>query len=98
MSKVVLITGASSGIGKSTAKLLSNKGFKVYGTGRNAKINEKKGYSLIPLDVTKPETISLAIDLILEKEGRLDVLVNNAGMGITGPIEDTPTSEMRKVF
>ena len=98
MSKVVLITGASSGIGKSTAKLLSNKGFIVYGTGRNPKINKKNGYSLIPLDVTKPETIGLAIDLILEKEGRLDVLVNNAGIGITGPIEDTPTSEMRKVF
>ena len=98
MSKVVLITGASSGIGKSTAKLLSKKGFRVYGTGRNPNINENIGYSLIPLDVTKSETISLAIDLILEKEGRLDVLVNNAGMGITGPIEDTPTNEMRKVF
>mgnify|MGYP000465711587 CR=1 FL=1 len=98
MSKVILITGASSGIGKSAAEFLSAKGFKVYGTGRNPKINEKNGYSLIPLDVTKPETISLAIDSIIKIEGRLDVLVNNAGMGITGPIEDTPTNEMRKVF
>ena len=98
MSKVVLITGASSGIGKAAAEFLSAKGFRVYGTGRNPKNNENNGYSLLPLDVTKPETISLAINLILEKEGRLDVLVNNAGMGITGPIEDTPTSEMRKVF
>ena len=98
MSKVILITGASSGIGKSTAEFLSAKGFKVYGTGRNPKKNEKNGYSLIPLDVTKPETISLAIDSIIKSEGRLDVLVNNAGMGITGPIEDTPTNEMRKVF
>jgi short-subunit dehydrogenase len=98
MSKVILITGASSGIGKSAAEFLSAKGFKVYGTGRNPKINKKNGYSLIPLDVTKPETISLAIDSIIKIEGRLDVLVNNAGMGITGPIEDTPTNEMRKVF
>ncbi len=98
MSKVVLITGASSGIGKAAAEFLSAKGFRVYGTGRNPKNNENNGYSLLPLDVTKPETISLAINLILEKEGRLDVLVNNAGMGITGPIEDTPTTEMRKVF
>jgi len=98
MSKVILITGASSGIGKSAAEFLSAKGFKVYGTGRNPKINQKNGYSLIPLDVTKPETISLAIDSIIKREGRLDVLVNNAGMGITGPIEDTPTNEMRKVF
>ena len=98
MSKVVLITGASSGIGKATAEFLSVKGFKVYGTGRNPKKNENNGYSLIALDVTKPDTISLAVNLILEKEGRIDVLVNNAGMGITGPVEDTPTNEMKKVF
>jgi len=98
MSKIVLITGASSGIGKSTAEYLSTKGFVVYGTGRNPKSDKENGYSLLPLDVTKPATIANAIQIIIEKEGRLDVLVNNAGMGITGPIEDTPTDEMRKVF
>lgn len=98
MSKIVLITGASSGIGKSTAEFLSNKGFVVYGTGRNPKNNSENGYSLIALDVTKPATITKAIDTIIEREGRIDVLVNNAGMGVTGPIEDTPTDEMKKVF
>jgi short-subunit dehydrogenase len=98
MSKVVLITGASSGIGKSTAEFLSQKGFFVYGTGRNPKNDDKIPYFLIALDVTKPESIAKAIQHVIEKEGRIDVLVNNAGMGITGPIEDTPTDEMRKVF
>lgn len=97
MSKVVLITGASSGIGKSTAEFLSQKGYKVYGTGRNPK-NDNDSVIMIPLDVTKPATIVTAINLVIKKEGRIDVLVNNAGMGITGPIEDTPTEEMRKVF
>ena len=98
MSKVVLITGASSGIGKSTAEFLSTNGFKVYGTGRNPKKIENDSFELIALDVTKPKTIVTALNYILEKEGRIDVVVNNAGMGITGPIEDTPTDEMRKVF
>ncbi len=98
MSKVVLITGASSGIGKSTAEFLSKKGFVVYGTGRNPKKEANNLYTLIALDVTKPETIQKAIQHVVEKEGRLDVLINNAGMGITGPIEDTPTDEMKKVF
>ena len=98
MSKVILITGASSGIGKSAAEFLSAKGFKVYGTGRNPKINEKNGYSLIPLDVTKPETISLAIDSIIKIEGRLDVLVNNAGYGQFGCTEDITLDDFRKQF
>ncbi|MDX6747041.1 SDR family oxidoreductase [Polaribacter sp. PL03] len=98
MSKVVLITGASSGIGKSIATFLSKKGYKVYGTSRKPKNTENFSFELIALDVLKVDTINVAIDFIIKKEGRLDVLVNNAGMGITGPIEDTPTDEMRAVF
>ena len=98
MKKVVLITGASSGIGKSIATFLSDKKYKVYGTSRNPKNFENFPFELIALDVLKVDTIKAAVNFILEKEGRLDVLVNNAGMGITGPIEDTPTEEMRAVF
>jgi short-subunit dehydrogenase len=98
MSKVVLITGASSGIGKAIAIFLHKKGYKVYGTSRNPKNIENYPFKLIALDVLKIETIKNAVNFIINKEGRLDVLVNNAGMGITGPIEDTPTEEMRAVF
>ena len=98
MSKVVLVTGASSGIGKAIATFLHEKGYQVYGTSRNPKNKENFAFNLIALDVLKVETIKNAVNFIINKEGRLDVLVNNAGMGITGPIEDTPTDEMRAVF
>ena len=97
-SKVILITGASSGIGKSIASFLSKKGFKVYGTSRNPKNIEQVNFELIALDVLKVDTINSTVNYILKKEGRLDILINNAGMGITGPIEDTSTEEMKKVF
>ena len=98
MSKVVLITGGSSGIGKSVGEFLSKKGFIVYGTSRNPENITNHPFKLVTLDVTNTETISQAVDTIITNEGRLDVLVNNAGMGITGSVEDTPTDEMRKVF
>ena len=98
MSKVVLVTGASSGIGKAIATFLSAKGYIVYGTSRNPKNEKDFSFELIALDVLKLDTINTAVNYILEKEGRLDVLVNNAGMGITGPVEETPTDEMRAVF
>ena len=72
MSKVVLITGASSGIGKSTAKFLSSKGFKVYGTGRNPKNIKNVEYSLIPLDVTSNQII-----YNLSSESNLDIITIN---------------------
>lgn len=98
MSKVVLITGASSGIGKAIATFLQKKGCKVYGTSRKPKNVGSFSFELIALDVLNIDTINKAVSFIIKKEGRLDVLVNNAGMGITGPIEDTPTEEMKSVF
>ena len=98
MSKIVLVTGASSGIGKAVATFLSEKGYKVYGTSRTPKKEKDFSFEIIALDVLKIDSIKAAVAFIIEKEGKLDVLVNNAGMGITGPIEETPTDEMRNVF
>jgi len=98
MSKVVLITGGSSGIGKSVGIFLSEKGFVVYGTSRNPKKIKNPPFKLVALDVNKIDTITKAVADVISNEGRLDILINNAGMGITGSVEDTPTDEMRKVF
>lgn len=104
MNKVVFITGASSGIGRVTAEYLSHKGFKVYGTSRMANVQkddqkmQKLPFELIEMDLMKIETIEAAINYVIEKEGRIDVLINNAGIGITGSIEETPTKEIRKSF
>ena len=97
MSKVILITGASSGIGKAIATYLHAKNYIVYGTSRNPdKVNLP--FNMVALDVTDAKTIALAVSTVIEKEGRIDVLINNAGKGITGSIEDTPTDEMRANF
>ncbi len=97
--KVVLITGGSSGIGKSIGVFLSSKGFKVYGTTRNLKNHVSfDAFELLQLDVREPESIRTAVSRIITQEGRLDVLVNNAGVGITGPIEETPHEEILNVF
>ena len=98
MSKVVLITGGSSGIGKSVGEYLSHKGFVVYGTSRNASKIKDHPFKLVTLDVNEVDTIKNAVEEVIKNEGKLDILINNAGMGITGPIEETPTNEMRKVF
>ena len=97
MSKVILITGASSGIGAITADYLGDKGYKVYGTSRHPK-GDAQRFKMIQLDVLDVASIKRAVEDIMRKEGRLDVLINNAGMGITGPIEETPTDEMRRAF
>jgi len=98
MSKVVLITGGSSGIGKAVGEFLSEKGFTVYGTSRHPEKLKNHPFNLVALDVNQPETIKKAVKNILDKESRLDILINNAGMGITGSVEDTPTVEMQNVF
>lgn len=98
MAKTVLITGASSGIGKSIGEYLVQKGYKVYGTSRNPQQKTLSGIRLLTLDVTQPETIKAAVKEILREEKSIDFLINNAGMGITGPLEETPNEEIKKVF
>ncbi|MBE0700245.1 MAG: SDR family oxidoreductase [Acholeplasmataceae bacterium] len=85
--KVVIVTGASSGIGLAIAQHLCKKGYKVYGFSRS-KIYEK-GILSIQVDVTDLNQIKSAFKDIYDQEGKIDVLINNAGMGISGSIEDT---------
>ena len=98
MAKVVLITGGSSGIGKSIGEFLSNKGYVVYGTSRNPDKYKDSAFTILQLDVKNMSSIEKTVESILAKEGRLDVLVNNAGVGITGPIEETPEVEIKANF
>ena len=97
--KVVLITGGSSGIGKSIGIYLTTHGYIVYGTTRNKQnYPDFNSFELLELDVRDVNSIQNAIDALWLLEGRIDVLVNNAGIGITGPIEETPNSEIQKAF
>lgn len=96
--KVVLITGASSGIGLATAKLLSEKGMKVYGTSREATNHNGLPFDMLTLDVNNPDSIDKCISQIIDKEKKIDVLVNNAGFGMVGPIEDSSLEDVKKQF
>ncbi len=97
--KVVLVTGGSSGIGKSIGTYLKSKGFTVYGTSRSLDRHiDFDAFELLELDVRDTDSINNAVQALIAKEGRLDVLVNNAGIGITGPIEETPHEEILKAF
>lgn len=98
MSKVVLITGGSSGIGKSVGEFLKSKGFIVYGTSRNPQNYPESQFPIVALDVTDNNTIVDCIEDVISKEGKIDVLINNAGAGITGPIEEIPEVEIKRNF
>ncbi len=101
-SKVVLITGASSGMGRSAALLFAHDGHKVYaGARRVDRMQEElapKGIVPVALDVTKPEDNERVVNQIIEAEGRIDVLINNAGFGLYGPVEDVPLDDARYQF
>lgn len=104
--KVVLITGASSGIGKVTAQHLAGLGYRVYGTSRKAE-NGNRTFSdensngfieMVNLDVCDNQSAKKAVEYVIEQEGRIDVLINNAGFGISGAIEETTEEEALAQF
>ncbi len=95
--KVVLITGASSGIGRQCATYLAGKHYTVYGASRNGN-TEVEGVEMIKMDVSEDRSVERGIGHILQRENRLDVVVNNAGIGIAGAIESTPIDCARRQF
>ncbi|RYE22366.1 MAG: oxidoreductase [Sphingobacteriales bacterium] len=101
MKQVILITGASSGIGLSTAKLLRGQGHTIYAAARRTermKELEALGVKLLAMDVTDDASMMAGVQKIADAEGRIDVLVNNAGYGSYGALEDVPLSEARYQF
>ena len=101
MKKVILLTGASSGIGYQTTENLAKEGHVVYGAARRIeKMETLKQFGVKPiyLDATDEESIKSAIDTIIGNEGRIDVLINNAGYGSFGAVEDVDISEAKMQF
>jgi NAD(P)-dependent dehydrogenase (short-subunit alcohol dehydrogenase family) len=101
VSKAVLITGCSSGIGWATAKRLSEVGWRVYATARNVEKTtplEESGCRLLPLDVTDEDSMRRAVEEVEREEGAVGVLVNNAGYSQSGAVEAVPIEKVRAQF
>jgi NAD(P)-dependent dehydrogenase (short-subunit alcohol dehydrogenase family) len=100
-TKVALVTGASSGIGEATALKLREAGYTVYGAARRVQRMQhltKQGIQLLAMDVTDDTSMRDGVEKIIADNGRLDVLVNNAGYGSYGAVEDVPLQEAREQF
>jgi short-subunit dehydrogenase len=95
---VVLVTGASQGLGRATAALLAGEGYQVFGTARKPAADSVDGIRMLPLDVTSAESVASCVAGVLDRAGRIDVLVNNAGAGLIGAIEETPVEDAMTLF
>lgn len=99
--KIVLITGASSGIGKRTAELLLKEGYTVYTAARRVERMRELGQlgaRVVHMDVTDDASVESGVELLIEEQGRIDVLLNNAGYGSYGTIENIPIDEIKQQF
>lgn len=101
-SPVVLITGASSGIGRAAVNLFAERGWRVAATMRNpadgAELARHQGVTVLPLDVTDPASVEATVTATLERFGKIDVVVNNAGYGLFGPFETATDEQIRRQF
>ncbi len=99
--KIALVTGASSGIGQATAELLAHNGYKVYGTSRRGtRASAGEGaFEMLPLDVTSDASVDAAVGRLMQLEGRIDLLVNNAGFGVApAGAEESSMEQARSIF
>ena len=92
-SKTALVTGASSGIGEATAERLARAGYKVYGTSRRGAQGGERSFEMLTLDVTQDESVEAAVGEVMRLDGRIDLLVNNAGFGVApASAEESPSN------
>ncbi|HYR97701.1 MAG TPA: SDR family NAD(P)-dependent oxidoreductase [Gemmatimonadales bacterium] len=98
MTQTVLVTGASSGIGKGTALLLQREGFTVFGTTRRPDAVGPQEFPMLPLDVRLDDSVKTCFDSLFSKVDRLDVLIDNAGYALTGAAEETTLAEAKAQF
>src|SRR5438552_6811721 len=98
-SKIALVTGASSGIGKATAERLAKAGYKVYGTSRLGGQAGVQSFEMLPLDVTSDESVEAVVTELMRREGRIDLLVNNAGFSVApAGAEESSIEQARAIF
>ncbi|MEW5964608.1 MAG: oxidoreductase [Pseudomonadota bacterium] len=97
-SAVALVTGASTGIGRVTAKALKQAGFQVFGTSRRPATERSDGATMLTCDVTDDASVAELVDELLNKAGRIDLLVNNAGIGLLGGAEESSIAQARALF
>ena len=98
-AKIALVTGASSGIGEATAERLAKAGYKVYGTSRRGAQAGKRSFEMLPLDVTSDESVEAAVSEVMRRDGRIDLLVNNAGFGVApAGAEESSIDQARSIF
>lgn len=98
-NKVVLITGVSSGIGESTAGALAKGGYRVFGTARSPqKLAPIAGVEYLQLDVRSEDEVNSVVEAVTKAAGHIDIVINNAGVSLVGPVEATSLSEARAVF
>src|SRR5438477_10564335 len=96
---IALVTGASSGIGEATAKRLAAAGYTVYGTSRRGAQAGQRSFEMLPLDVTSDESVDAAVREVMRLDGRIDVLVNNAGFGVApAGAEESLIEQARSIF
>lgn len=95
---VALVTGASTGIGRATAEALRDAGYRVFGTSRKSVPQRSDGITMLICDVTNDASVANLVDDVLAEAGRIDLLVNNAGFGVTGAAEESSIAQVRSLF